>query len=207
MVDKSINRREKKLQGPYLTLQLASLKQAEKRYTMVSDHIAANTNMAVCPTGDDFMLIAGLTRLAFEYGIQIPGEPVLVQMVRLLTRVDIWVSEYAEHYQSARLLVIWLDKLLRRDVFNGGCELPQNDWLQLGTLELRCLGRLEHPWCDWCSGKIPVHLEHGEGFSQDLQIALQARVRGSFIVGLDWLIKQHSCNNTAMLLYGTLAGY
>lgn len=195
---------DKVLQGSDQTLQLAGLYQISAKYQSVSKLIP---DLAICPPGNELTLVAGLLRLVAEHGIQISGEPVLIQLVRLITRVDVWADEYKEHRQPIRLLALWLDKLLRQDLYMGNRDPNQMDWLRLSPLEKRCLGRLEDPWWGWCSGQIPSCPTSTDGFSKALDIALQARLiqSGSFMSRLKWLKNQQTPLDLTILIYGALA--
>lgn len=197
---------DKILQGSDQTLQLAGLYQTSATSQSVSKLISDNTHLVICPLGNELMLVVGLLRLVADHGIQIPGEPVLIQLVQLLTRVDVWAGEYKEHRQPIRLLALWLDKLLRQDLYMGNRDPKQMDWLRLSPLEIRCLGRLDDRWWGWCSGRIPSCLTSTDGFSKALDIALQAMViqTGSFMSRLKWLKNQQTQFDLTILIYGVL---
>ena len=197
---------EKILHGSNQVLQVAGLYEASEKFQSALELITDGSLSALCPSGNELMLVAGLPKLVIEYGIQIPGEPVLIQLIQLLTRVDVWASEYKNQRQPIRLLTLWLDKLLRQDVCMGNDDTKQMDWLRLSPLELRCLGRLDDPWWNWCSGKNKGSLfPTTEFFSQALDGALQAGSQPEqFMSQLKWLMNQQSPLDLSVLIYGVL---
>lgn len=188
------------------TLELAGLYQTSVKPQSVSKLISDNAHLAICPSENELMLVVGLLKLVVDHGIQISGESVLIQLVQLLTRVDVWADEYKEHRQPIRLLALWLDKLLRQELYMGNRDPKQMDWLRLSPLEKRCLGRLDNRWWEWCSGQIPSCLPSTDGFSKALDIALQALViqSGSFMSRLKWLKNQQTPFDLTILIYGVL---
>lgn len=199
------------LLGPYLALQQAQLPEAADRYLQRLAVLARSDE----PSADSIniegtnWLAADLPVVVLCYRLRVSNKPVLEQLKRLLETLSQWCEGHKVCASSARLLGLWLDKLLRRDVALAAEQEHKLKIMSLSTCEARCLGRLVPEVVDWLKA-------HNAGGSLDIErlsetnCVLQAlsafRQSRDFAQGVEWLMLHGFGDEMTMLLYGALAG-
>ena len=199
------------LLGPYLALQQAQQPESAERYLQRLDHLARcderSTDSAI--KDKSCWMEADLPAVVLCYRLRVSDKPVLEQLTRLLETIVQWSGPRNVCASSARLLGLWLDKLLRRDVALAAEQEHKLKIMSLSTCEARCLGRLVPEVVDWLKA-------HNAGGSLDIErlsetnCVLQAlsafRQSRDFAQGVEWLMLHGFGDEMTMLLYGALAG-
>lgn len=199
------------LLGPYLALQQAQLLESAERYLGGLELLARCDDLTAgsAINGKPCWLAADLPAVVLCYRLRVSDKPVLEQLKRLLETISEWCERQKVCASSARLLGLWLDKLLRRDVDLAAEQEHKLKIMSLSTLEARCLGRLAPEVVDWLKA-------HNAGGSLDIErlfganCVLQAlsafRQSRDFAQGVAWLMSHGVGDEMTLLLYGALAG-
>ena len=199
------------LLGPYLALQQAQQPESAEHYLQRLDHLARcderSTDSAI--KDKSCWMEADLPAVVLCYRLRVSDKPVLDQLTRLLETIAQWSGPRNVCASSARLLGLWLDKLLRRDVDLAAEQEHKLKIMSLSTCEARCLGRLVPEVVDWLKA-------HNAGGSLDIErlsetnCILQAlsafRLSRDFAHGVEWLMAHGFGDEMTLLLYGALAG-
>ena len=199
------------LLGPYLALQQAQQPEPAECYLQRLAVLARSDE----PTADSITtegaswLGADLPVVVLCYRLRVSNKPVLEQLKRLLETISQWCDGQNVCASSARLLGLWLDKLLRRDVALAPEQELKLKIMSLSMLEARCLGRLVPDVVEWLKA-------HNAGGSLDIEwlsetnCVLQAlsafRQSRDFAQGVEWLMAHGFVDEMTVLLYGALAG-
>ena len=152
---------------------------------------------------------ADLPAVVLCYRLRVSDKPVLEQLTRLLETIAQWSGPRNVCASSARLLGLWLDKCLRRDVARVPSQEHKLKIMSLSTFEERCLGRLVPDVTDWLkahnAGGRP-DIERLSGMNSVLQALSAFRQSRDFAQGVEWLMSYGLGDEMAVLLYGALAG-
>ncbi len=199
------------LLGPYLALQQAQLLESAERYLESLELLTRCDDLTAgsAINGKPCWLAADLPAVVLCYRLRVSDKPVLEQLKLLLDAISQWCEDQKVCVSSARLLGLWLDKLLRRDVALAAEQEHKLKIMSLSTCEARCLGRLVPEVVDWLKA-------HNAGGSLDIErlsetnCVLQAlsafRQSRDFAQGVEWLMLHGLGDEMAVLLYGALAG-
>ena len=199
------------LLGSYLALQQAQQPESAERYLQRLDHLARcderSTDSAI--KGESHWMQADLPAVVLCYRLRVSDKPVLEQLTRLLETIAQWSGPRNVCASSARLLGLWLDKCLRRDVARVPSQEHKLKIMSLSTFEERCLGRLVPDVTDWLkahnAGGRP-DIERLSGMNSVLLALSAFRQSRDFVQGVEWLMSHGIGDEMAVLLYGALAG-
>ncbi len=199
------------LLGPYLALQQAQQAESADRYLQRLAVLAQSDE----PTADSIKiegaswLAADLPAVVLCYRLRVSNKPVLEQLKLLLDAISQWCEGQKVCASSARLLGLWLDKLLRRDVALALEQEHKLKIMSLSTLEVRCLGRLVPDVVDWLKAHNAggsLDIERLSGANCVLQALSAFRQSRDFAHGVEWLMAHGFGDEMTLLLYGALAG-
>lgn len=143
------------------------------------------------------------------YRLRVSNKPVLEQLKLLLDAISQWCEGQKVCASSARLLGLWLDKLLRRDVDLAAEQERKLKIMSLSPLEARCLGRLVPDVVDWLkahNAEDTPDIERLSGANCVLQALSAFRQSRDFTQGVEWLMAHGFVDKMTLLLYGALAG-
>ena len=199
------------LLGPYLALQQAQLPESAEGYLQrlavlaQSDEPSAGS---ITSEGASW-LAADLPAVVLCYRLRVSDKPVLEQLKLLLETISQWCEGQKACASSARLLGLWLDKLLRRDVDLAAEQEHKLKIMNLSTCEARCLGRLVPEVVDWLKAHNAggcLDIERLSGVNCVLQALSAFRQSRDFAQGVEWLMAHGFGDEMTVLLYGALAG-
>jgi hypothetical protein len=199
------------LLGPYLALQQAQQLESAERYLQRLEHLALcderSTGSAI--NDNSCWKEADLPAVVLCYRLRVSDKPVLEQLTRLLETIAQWSGPQNVCASSARLLGLWLDKCLRRDVVQASSQAHKLKIMSLSTFEARCLGRLVSDVTDWLKAHNAggsTDIERLSGMNSVLQALSAFRQSSDFAQGVEWLMSHGFGDEMAVLLYGALAG-
>lgn len=199
------------LLGPYLALQQAQQPESAERYLQRLEHLARCDERSTDSTikGESCWMAADLPAVVLCYRLRVSDKPVLEQLTRLLETIAQWSGPQKVCASSARLLGLWLDKCLRRDVARVPSQEHKLMLMSLSTFEARCLGRLVPDVTDWLKAHNAggsIDIERLSGMNSFLQALSAFRQSRDFAQGVEWLMSYGLGDEMAVLLYGALAG-
>ena len=199
------------LLGPYLALQQAQQPESAERYLQRLEHLARCDEQTAGSAINEksCWMAADLPAVVLCYRLRVSDKPVLEQLTRLLETIAQWSGPRNVCASSARLLGLWLDKCLRRDVARVPSQEHKLKIMSLSTFEERCLGRLVPDVTDWLkahnAGGRP-DIERLSGMNSVMQALSAFRHSPDFAQGVEWLMSHGFGDEMAVLLYGALAG-
>ncbi len=199
------------LLGPYLALQQAQHPESAERYLQRLELLARcdERSSGSVINEQSCWMEADLPAVVLCYRLRVSGKPVLEQLTRLLEMIAQWSGPQNVCASSARLLGLWLDKLLRRDVALVSSQEHKLKIMSFSTLEARCLGRLVPDVTDWLKAHNAggsLDIERLSGASCVLQALSAFRQSRDFAQGVEWLMAHGFGDEMTVLLYGALAG-
>ena len=199
------------LLGPYLALQQAQQLESAERYLQRLELLARCDEQTAGSAINEksCCMAADLPAVVLCYRLRVSDKPVLEQLTRLLETIAQWSGPRNVCASSARLLGLWLDKCLRRDVARVPSQEHKLKIMSLSTFEERCLGRLVPDVTDWLkahnAGGRP-DIERLSGMNSVMQALSAFRHSPDFAQGVEWLMSHGFGDEMAVLLYGALAG-